>query len=251
MTQWNLPPDDRKAGLKYPNFSHTKTPSGHEITTDDTLGSESVTIQHRSGSLIQMQHDGSIIIRSEKHQYSVVFGDKKMIVTGSHDITINGGGSLKVQGDYDMHVDGDMNHTISGNHNVVVGGNHNVVVAGNQDIGVNGSNTMKSQGNYELTVPGKLYLGGDQGVQIESTSKNISMVAATDITTAAQGKSTFSAAGKLQIISGDQMDLSSPIKLNVISGNLLTLTGQTITYSVPLVSGDAVPTLTPTGAPSA
>lgn len=251
-SNWSTPPDDRKSGMKYPNFSHEKTPSGHEITYDDTKGSESVTIRHRTGSIIQMQHDGSVVIKNQKHKYEVTFGESKMIVTGSHDITVNGGGSLRVEGNYDVHVNGDHNHTVTGNTNVVVGGNHNSLIAGNKDEGVNGSHTVKYQGNQEITTTGKLFLGGDKGVRIHSTDGDVDVIAEKTLNTysgndtniGSAAKLTAAATGKTTLSSKDETDIISENKTTINSIKKIKIDAPDITSEVDIIT-DGNPPLSP------
>lgn len=169
MVKWDEPDDARKKGGEYPNYSITKTPSGHVFNMDDSKGNESVTLQHRSGAMVQMHPDGSIVIRSHKDRYDITFGDGKMLITGNMDITVNGGGSLRVEGDYDMTVQGNMHTVVSGNMETVVNGNQNLVVNGNQDTAIDGNQTTKVNGNSEHTSEGKSYVGGHDGIAIEAT----------------------------------------------------------------------------------
>ena len=74
----------------------TKTKSGHSFIMDDSEGNESVTLQHRSGSAVQMMPDGAVHITAHNSLYTVVFGENRMTVTGAHDITVKGDCSLRV-----------------------------------------------------------------------------------------------------------------------------------------------------------
>ena len=175
--KWDLPKDQRESGEKYPNYNVTKSVSGHTIMMDDSEGSESLTIQHRTGSLLQFQADGSIIFRNEKNKYEVTFGDNKVLITGCQDVTVNGGASLKVEGDYDMTVNGNMNMAVKGNMETVVNGNQNTLIKGNQDTAVDGARTTKVKGNSEHTTEGKTYVGADGGVRVEATGGTMDVLA--------------------------------------------------------------------------
>lgn len=195
--KWDLPKDVRKKGQKYPNYNLVRTVSGHVVQYDDTKGAESVTIQHRSGSLYQLQADGSVVFRSEKNNYQAVFGDKKIMVTGLYDITVNGGASMKVEGDYDMTVNGSMKTAVKGNWDIIVNGNHNTLVKGNKDSAIDGSETVKVKGNYEHTSEGKTYVGSHTGLKVESTGDMVNIVAATKLSTKSTGVTEIVAEGQL------------------------------------------------------
>jgi len=172
-TKWDEPVDARTKGGDYPNYWTHKSPSGHVISLDDSKGAESVTVQHRSGSMIQMHPDGSVVFKSHKGRFDITFGDGKMLITGDYDVTVNGGGSLKVEGDYDLTVGGNMHTVVSGNMETVVAGNQNLLVNGNQDVAVQGNQTTKISKNTEHTSEGKTYIGADGGVALESTQGNM------------------------------------------------------------------------------
>lgn len=198
MTTWNEPKDARIDGGEYPNYYIHKSPSGHVIHMDDTKGAESLTIQHRSGSMVQMHPDGSVVFRSHKGRYDVTFGDGKMLITGDFDVTVNGGGSLKVEGDYDMTVQGNMHTVVSGNMETVVNGNQNLAVNGNQDTAIQGNQTTKIAGNAEHTSEGKSYLGGHAGVAVEATGGDAHLRADSGVVLKSGGDTTLDASGNFE-----------------------------------------------------
>lgn len=181
---WDLPKDNRETGLKYPHYDIKKTASGHTLIFDDTPGSESVTIEHRGGSLMQMQADGKVVFKAAGGVYQAVFGDSNVIVTGRQDITVNGGGSLKVEGDYDVTVAGNMKTTIGGNMETAVAGDSTTAVAGDSEVVVAGNSTEKVGGNSEklanqmlVAADSNIRMAGggvsfvsDGGVQVESST---------------------------------------------------------------------------------
>lgn len=206
-TKWDEPTDARSKGGEYPNYWTHKTPSGHVISLDDSKGAESVTVQHRSGSVIQMHPDGEVVIRSHKGRYDITFGDGKILITGDHDLTVNGGGSLRVEGDYDVAVNGNMHTTVSGNHETIVHGNLNTVVNGNEDKAVDGNQTTKIAGNTEHTSEGKTYLAGHEGVAIEATGGDAHFRADGDTIMKSGGELQSDSTGKTKI-NGSQIRLN-------------------------------------------
>ena len=111
--KWDGPKDTRKeeGAHEYPNYSSWKTRSGHTIGLDDTPGKETLTIQHRGGSAVQMLEDGSVHIVANKGLYTIVMGEDRMTITGAQDITVKGDASLRVYGDLNQTVHGDRKST--------------------------------------------------------------------------------------------------------------------------------------------
>lgn len=119
--QWEQFTDAREnnnAG-QYPNYWVRKTRSGHTMIFDDSQGSESITIQHRSGSMIQFMPDGAVQYVSHNGQQNIIFGENRVLITGAQDTTVRGDASMKVNGKHDMTVDGDMTTAVGG-HDVKV-----------------------------------------------------------------------------------------------------------------------------------
>jgi uncharacterized protein (DUF2345 family) len=133
--KWNSPKDARsvKGAGKYPNFYTKKTRSGHVFTIDDSKDNEHITLQHRSGSMVQFKPDGAVQFVSHNGQYNVVFGENRMKITGAYDVTVEGAASMKVDGDYNMTVKGDANMTVQKDFNVTAK-NFNQTVRGNIDV---------------------------------------------------------------------------------------------------------------------
>ena len=170
---WSLPKDAREGASEKNDGLRTTiiTSSGHTLDMVDEAGKESVTLGHRSGSILQMQPDGSVVFINQKGSYSVSFGDDKILVTGSQDITVQGGGSLRVEGDYEMTVNGNMKTTVKGNMETLVNGNQNFAVKGNQETAVGGNQTSKVLGNMEHSADGKGYLVADAGLGLGTNGK--------------------------------------------------------------------------------
>ena len=237
-TDWSSPPDARDTGGEYPNYNIiTKTRSGHVIMTDDTKGPEHVTIQHRSGTMIQFMPDGAISIGAQNGMYQIIFGEDRVLVTGAQDITVQGGGSLSVDGDYNV--------TVKGNYNTVVHGDMNLTAKNlNQTIRGNMDTTAKEmatniEGSSKITSQGITTIASDGGLALLSTSDSISLGAK-------QNLGLYSGR-KLMVESGASMHMKSAEALNLKGGGKISLKGSTIaadgsggTPNILLASGASV-----------
>lgn len=176
-----------KAGT-YPNYFSWKTRSGHVFQLDDTQGKETVTIQHRGGTAIQMDHEGGLHITAHNGKYQITFGEDRMTVTGAQDITVKGDASLRVYGDYNVTCHKDYNLTVLGNMNVssknlnrhVLGNidtqarNENKKLMGSSAKIARGSIAYASKGSTTIASQSdQVHVGGAAGVNLAVKKGNI------------------------------------------------------------------------------
>jgi hypothetical protein len=199
--QWKGPPDARsiKGAGTYPNYYSHKTRSGHTFTMDDSEGAESITLQHRSGSMFQCLPDGAMQFVSHNGQYTFVFGENRVQITGAYDVTVKGDCSLSVDGDYNMTVQGNHNTTVNGDMNITAK-NMNTVVRGNMDTSAKNS-TLKVEGSTEMTTEGVTNIISDGGLSLSSTTESVSILGQVDV--------GIGAAGKIMLDAGSTMDMKS------------------------------------------
>lgn len=184
---------------QYNNYYTHRSRSGHTITLDDSKGAESITMQHRSGSMVQFLPDGAVQFVSHNGQYTFVFGENRMVVTGAQDVTVKGDCSLLIEGDH--------NSTIWGNHNMSVHGdmnitarNMNTVVRGNMDTSAKNM-TTKVEGSTEITTEGVTSIASHGGMSLSSTAQSVSILG--------QGDVGIGATGKVMIQAGETLDIKS------------------------------------------
>ena len=204
--QFETPKDARKekdAGV-YPLYYSHKSRSGHVFNMDDSPGAESVKVQHRSGSSIQMMPDGQVVFHNKKGKYEVTFGENRMVVTGAQDIVVQGGGSLKVDGDYNMTVRGNMNYECDGDFNATYK-NYNMAVRGNMDTGVLGNQTTKVEGNTEHASEGRTVITADGGLGIASSSDSVGIESGAEFAIKAANKVMVQSGGDTSIKAGGQI----------------------------------------------
>lgn len=137
------------------NLLHTtriRTRSGHYIEYNDNKEAESVTIQHRTGSMIQMQADGSVRLVSQNGKMGIeVNGEGYMRVTGAYDVIVDGDASLRVNQDYNVHVSGDYNLTVDGTHSVA---------AKNMALNIEEKYELLSKDAFFTTISNSVFLSG-------------------------------------------------------------------------------------------
>lgn len=154
--KWDQPhkSDARKgeeAG-KYPNYWSHKTRSGHTFSMDDSKGHETITLQHRSGTAIQMDPDGGLHITAHNSKYEITFGEHRMTISGAQDITVKGDASMRVYGNLNTTVHKDYNLTVNGDFNITAK-NFNRHIRGNMDTMAK-NETKKFEGSSGVTAHG-------------------------------------------------------------------------------------------------
>lgn len=80
----------------YPNNKILRTRSGHVIEIDDTPDYERINIHHRSGTYVEIDSDGRLVIKSAGDYYDITAKNKIEYITG--DYTINVNGNIKMNG---------------------------------------------------------------------------------------------------------------------------------------------------------
>lgn len=164
-------------GGKYPYYHSWKDRAGNNWGADATQGQESMWFQHRSGTAIEMQHDGSLQITAHNGKYQITFGEDRMTISGAQDITVKGDASLRVYGDYNVTCHKNYNLTVMGDYNFVAK-NLNRHIRGNMDTQAKNVN-KKVEGSINYQAQGAAMYGS-----VDST------------TVASQGGKTFIAGAK-------------------------------------------------------
>lgn len=240
--KWTGPEDARskKGAGTYPNYYTWRSRSGHVLTLDDSEENESITLQHRGGSMVQFMPDGAVHFVSQNGQYNFVFGENRVEITGAYDVTVKGGGSLRVDGDY--------NTTVMGNYNMAVNGdlnlnakNFNGQVRGDMDFNAKNFN-MKVEGSSTLSSHEQTNIMSDGGVQLSSASDSIAMGAAKDIGMKSGAKMMIQAKADMHLKSesgtkiestGGGLDIKASSTVNTESGSKISLKSSSIALDGP------------------
>lgn len=96
-------------GAKYPHNKATRTESGHVIEIDDTPGSERIHVFHKSGTYVEINRDGRLVIKTAKDKFDIVAGNDTVYIGGNADLTVKGNITVNVQGSATVKVSGATN----------------------------------------------------------------------------------------------------------------------------------------------
>lgn len=214
---------DLPGALTYPNYTSTRTRSGHTFILDDSDGAETVTLQHRSGSMVQFLPDGAVQFVSHNGQYTFVFGENRVVITGANDVTIKGDCSMLIEGDYNSTVWGNHNTTVHGDMNITAR-NMNTVVRGNMDASAKNM-TTKIEGSTQISTEGVTTIDSDGGLSMSSSSAPVSILGQGDVGIGTTGKLYLHSGGQTNILSEDEIRMSSSGRLSIKSGALMGIDG--------------------------
>lgn len=117
---------------KYPFVHGFETESGHVVEYDDTAGAERLCVTHKSGSYIQIDKTGNVVIRSAT----------------SH--AINSGDSNELCQNKIVHVSKNLDITVQGNANITVQGNAVEKISGTKTINASGQIQITSSANVTI-----------------------------------------------------------------------------------------------------
>lgn len=164
----------------YPNAWRRKTRSGHLLEFDDSKDAEHITLQHRSGAMIQFLPDGAVHYTSFNGQQNVVFGENRIYITGAHDVVVDGDSSMKTKGDSNETTYGGKYVATEGPH-VVTAKSHNANYEEQNDVMCKScattateGMTLKSGKTMSLTATGSVLMGSDNsGVAIRGRTAGL------------------------------------------------------------------------------
>lgn len=196
---------------EYPFNQVRRTIAGHVTEFDDTPGREKILIKHKSGTGLEFQPDGTILLYSSKNTVRVTAGDEKVIIEGDGDVTYHGNLKLRVDGNFDLDVGGDFNVTTHGDKLEDIKGGIRQDVNGNIQSLINGNVTTQITRNETRVVHGDqdYFIKGNKSNLVQGVLENLSkdvmrmtsesqaVMSSPDINIGATSLSVFGAAGTI------------------------------------------------------
>jgi len=188
---WETPKSAYNA--KYPeNYVH-ETKSGHVLELDDTNGNERVNLYHRSGTHIEMNSGGQMIIKSAGSTYAVIEANGFVKIGGDLSLTIEGKSSILVSNDCDLQVDGNLTQRVFGDMSLEV------------------------SGRYDVNVGEAIRMRGAR-VAIEANADNLDLISKNNM--------NLKSGASTNIKPGDNLNVTSGATINMgAEGNMLVSTG--------------------------
>jgi hypothetical protein len=142
--EFNLPTSMGALESCSQTLSLKNTLGGHQFVEDNTLGNERIKRTHASGTFDEYTPEGGRNVVVHGDDYTAVFKDKTIVVSGNVTVVIGDSCNLNVTNDLNINVGGNMNVNVKGNVDTRVDGNNFKAVTG--DVG------LKAGQNYKLNV---------------------------------------------------------------------------------------------------
>jgi len=142
----------------YP-FNHvTFTEGGHLFEVDDTDGSERLHAYHAAGTFVEIQADGTVIMKGVGNTYSITAKDNNVVISGNSNISVAGTVNLKAK---------DMVTEVEDDYILAVGGNYIKKVGGNE------LKEIDTNATQHISKDRKTNVDGDQTTQANNKLDNV------------------------------------------------------------------------------
>lgn len=171
---WDQPESPFKG--EYPYNKVTQTESGHVIEMDDTPGAERIHLYHKSGTFVEIDVNGSVVMRTVGSKYEIINRNGKISITGSADISVNGACNIFVGNDANIEVEGDTNLICHNDITAQAGGKLNLSAAeelniSSANVNIEAYNSMNVKSNVALIVSStdELSLRSNANAYVQST----------------------------------------------------------------------------------
>jgi len=105
---------DSAYAAEYPFNRVIQTRAGHAIELDDTAGQERIHIFHKSGTSIEINADGRMVIKSVGDSFDIVGGAKKIAISGDCNLNVEGTLTAIVKNDVSINTEGNMKLSAGG-----------------------------------------------------------------------------------------------------------------------------------------
>ena len=177
---WPETNDPNKSGHNH-NYFLWQTRSGHvPLRVDDTKGSESVSVEHRSGTKLSFMPNGGIKLVANYGRIDITYGQNRSLTTGAKDETVRGDSSIRTEGTRRETNGKDVESVTNGKTVVAVGESYNMTVGEGFDLAAEKA-TMKTDKGLTLEGGnGPISVTGKGGVGLLSTGSSVLIGSKTD-----------------------------------------------------------------------
>lgn len=93
---------------KYPYNKTVRTESGHLIEIDDTPTKERIHIMHKTGTYVEIDSTGQLVVKSVEDKIDVTIKDNNVYVGGNVNVRVKGNVNMLVDGTYTVESKGNM-----------------------------------------------------------------------------------------------------------------------------------------------
>src|SRR6056300_1394133 len=234
---WNIPRSPYNA--QYPYNRVYESDSGHVMEFDDTPGSERINIYHKSGSWVEIDSSGNMVITSAGDSVDISGQNKNIYVRGNYNLTTKGASNVYVQGNANMKVDGNYVTDVHGDYTLNVSGKYvlntleglnfraanllfeaqseNIeIISANEIINKAKANfSIKSELDTYINAKANIWQKADEDVYIEA-GENTHLYSGVDTFMAGMSNVHIKASGaNLYVESASQSNFKSGVNTNI------------------------------------
>jgi hypothetical protein len=150
------PEPDSSYAAKYPYNRAIVTRAGHIIEIDDTPNNERLHVRHSSGTYVEINKDGRMIIKTVDDSFDIVGKDKNIFVKGDVNIKVEGDLTAEVKGNTDISNEGSISLSSSGR--IDINGVLGVNISSGSSINIQSpGGVVQTEGSY--TTLGTVSMG--------------------------------------------------------------------------------------------
>lgn len=191
--------DEPESGFaaRYPHNYVFTTHGGLTVELDSTPGARRVHIYHPSNSYIEIDNDGTMVVRNEGARYEVVMQNNNIHIRQDRNLTIDGNSKKKIDlneqneivgdqqneiggdkletigGDMTQNIDGDKAEDIGGDKTEVIAGSKIKTVGSNETDVITGNKTETILGNLAITIIGNTSITSTGNIQLTAPAVGI------------------------------------------------------------------------------
>lgn len=134
----------------YP-FNHVMmTESGHIMEFDDTDGAERINIEHRTGSFIEIDNNGSQVNRIVGSGYTIIDNDGLILIKGNCVVNIEGDAAVKVNGSSHLSCNGSIN--IGANKDINIDSSANISLKSTSSLDIEAKDVRIKSSSFSVTT---------------------------------------------------------------------------------------------------
>jgi len=137
---------DSAYAAEYPYNRVIQTRAGHAIELDDTPGQERIHIFHKSGTSIEINAGGRMVIKSVGDSFDIVGGAKKIAIKGDCNLSVEGTLTAIVKSDVSINTEGNIKLSAAGR--LSLNGQNGISLNSGTDV------TVAAPGGLNTTVGG-------------------------------------------------------------------------------------------------
>jgi predicted chitinase len=184
-------------GGMYPYSKVFESESGHLMVFDDTPKNENISFYHKSGSMIDIDANGTQVNRIMGDGYTIIDRNGAIFVTGKCNLTVGNSVNILVQGSADIQVDGYSTINLRNNADIGVAGDLELAVGGDINIQAGGNFNIKSKADISIESTNSTVINA--GTTFAGIATGDSILKGETVYTTASGDNHMRAGGNINV----------------------------------------------------